>query len=442
MTQTDQDKKTFVRVRSVVESFNDAVSKFWKLSFRWPVIVAVFFFLAAASWLLAMFMTEQGDSGRYIQHNITFSIIHLTSFPLAAGLFTSVLIATEFPHKELKLPGKSKQSVQIFAVQIFAFIILVIFHAIVVSLVDNDFFGQSAQPYELTGRDATTALTMEKGLRKNFTDLKSTREKLESEFSDSIISRIFQDKLPENGKIRDKRDELSLQMGTYLGAKKEFDLKVEEYEKNLKPILGWKNSIAGWVGLALTAIYGCFAATVLWFGLMLIFLQSISSHTSKRSEREKLVVTFYLLSTWFPMRIYATWYQNYFLDNNDWWINYPALLILTMAGSVFLVILSFLGGKAISYVLLTANIAFTAIVTLADKLSPNLLNNIFGSLKNVLDETGGYFVVLILVAICDLAIMYKLLAKPDKESIFEKLAEQAKEEKGADDPSDSLAPST
>lgn len=229
---------------------------------------------------------------RTLSNEITFSVIHPTSFALAVGLFVLAFdwrVAFE-DGPVMKLPSL-----------VLLIILLVIGFAIPIA----DFLGGRCSPYEV--RDSCTVFQAEDAVRRSFKELQPDDDP----------------KSPRHEKYE---------------ADKKAYLKLLTRDRMVWTSYG---------NLLFSVGFTVFFNIVFWFGLVVLLNIHCGTRMSDMQQRQdmasKLVVIFLLHALWFPCRVYASWYQNDFLGN-DWLRDYWAFWVVVGYNVVFVTALILIYG--------------------------------------------------------------------------------------------------
>jgi hypothetical protein len=193
---------------------------------------------------------------------------------------------------------------------------------------------------------------------------------------------------------------------------KQLEAKRKEYQKlvklgTLKAIRARGGPIA-YIHLALTWLAALFTLTYFWYLVAASQFTTTTGAPLGDSSKNKLVLVYILLLTWFPLRLHTEWYQNYF-HKKDWLKSYPAFWLLAfLAFAVLvLVILIVKPGGAIKF-LSVLNVVFVAVLGLIGKLKPDWLRAVADFLQSTsfVYFLAIYLIFLVLVAAVTAAVWF------------------------------------
>jgi hypothetical protein len=311
-----------------------------------PIIIAVISFAIpfglALSYPVALllYLPKSTHPSRWIQNNPSISVFLLSSFPIAVCVFSLSLVQDGILrhwfsgwHVWVSYPA------------------IVVTILVVTLIVFDDFTRRPIAPYTLRKRGAQEAARLEKELR-----------------------------------------------AEYRHPNKQFEAKRKEYQKLVK--LGTLKAIRtrggpiAYIHLALTWLAALFTLTYFWYLVAASQFTTAAGTPLADASKNKLVLVYILLLTWFPLRLHTEWYQNYFHDK-DWLKSYPAFWLLAfLAFAVLvLVILIVKPGGAIKF-LSVLNVAFVAVLGAIGKLKPDWLRAVADFLQST---SFVYFLAIYLI---------------------------------------------
>ena len=234
-------------------------------SFKGPAVTRFFWgfgatFLVSLLWPLSLLIWLPEYASLWIQNNPTFTLIHLTFFSGAIGLFASVLDLDQLR----RLPGPLLASV---------LALLVGFVVIVSGLAYNDLVYRELSIYQ----QSPHATEVQEGLRKMW---------------------------KEKGQDTDEYKKL-----------------LEEYKGLVKPPDSFGSVLqrctpVAFVTLLMNWGFGVFWATYMWYIFVLGVLWALGYAKLNRLKDPRLVVTLAMITTWFPARLYGDWWQHCFVPGN------------------------------------------------------------------------------------------------------------------------------
>lgn len=240
------------------------------------------------------------DRVRWIQNNLSFSVFLLIPYPLAVGVFASTFRVKDFA----QLPARLKVP--------FAGVLILLLSLALVTVIQDALKKESTiAPYEL--RDASGALELERRMRA------AVQAKIKSG----------------------------------AGARAEYvaDPRVR-YFSSLQDLWA-RGSVATKWAKVLHWMGSWFGVIFFWY-LLVVVGSTRKTHPGK----DRLILSFALLITWFPMRMYSEWYINFYvLDLRSYqpFIIFSALAIsglvlvavLLKPGSVVQIISGFIGAAVV-----------------------------------------------------------------------------------------------
>lgn len=143
-----------------------------------------------------------------------------------------------------------------------------------------------------------------------------------------------------------------------------------------------------YVHLALAWITTLFVVAYFWYLALLIY----QGTNVPESVKEKLILIFVLLVSWFPMRLHTEWYQNHFYRKH-WLRRYSAFWMLAFLGLVYLLLVIFiLKPKGVIVLILAA--LMEALLATIGKFKPEWLRSLADLLESL---PFVYFVAIFLV---------------------------------------------
>lgn len=284
------------------------------LSFAIPFALALSYPLA-----LLLYLPKSTHPSRWIQNNPSISVFLLSSFPIAVCVFSfSMMQDGILPH------WFSTWHVWV------SYPAIVVTILVVTLIVFDDFTRRPIAPYTLKKRAAEEASRLEKELR-----------------------------------------------AEYRHPNKQLEAKRKEYQKlvklgTLKAIRARGGPIA-YIHLALTWLAALFTLTYFWYLVAASQFTTTAGTPLGEPSKNKLVLVYILLLTWFPLRLHTEWYQNYF-HKKDWLKSYPAfwLLAFLAAAVLVLIILIVKPGGTIKF-LSVLNGAFVLVLGAIGKFKPDWL---------------------------------------------------------------------
>jgi hypothetical protein len=312
-----------------------------------PLKTAVFSFVIAFVVSLSypsailFYLPKSTQRTRWIQNNPSFSVFLLSSFPAAVCVF-SITINSEVISYWLS-PGAWR-----FWVSCLAILLTLV---MVTLIVLDDFTSRPIAPYILKAKEAEQSSRLERELR-DASRAGSLPKKLEN--------------------------------------------KQKEYQKlvrlnSIRDILR-RGGVVAYVHLGLTWIVNLFVIAYFWYLIFLIIETAQRGTSVPESEKEKLIIIFVLLVTWFPMRLHTEWYQNHF-HRKHWLRGYPAFWLLAFLALAYLLLVIFILKPQGVIVLILVALLEALLVTIG-KFKPEWLRSLadlFESLPFI------YFVAIYLV---------------------------------------------
>lgn len=312
-----------------------------------PIKTAIFSFVIAfvvslsypASILFCLPKSTQ--PARWIQNNPSYSIFLLSSFPAAVCVF-SVTINSEVISYWF-LPGTWRFWVSCVAILVTLVMITV--------LVLDDFTSKPFAPYILKAKEAEQSSRLERELRaaSHAGDLPKKLESKRREYQKLVQLNSIRDILRRGGPV-------------------------------------------AYVHLGLAWITTLFVIAYFWYLILRII--PITSHGTNvpESEKEKLIIIFVLLMSWFPMRLHTEWYQNHF-HRKHWLRRYSAFWMLAFLALAYLLLVIFiLKPQGIIVLILVA--LLEALLATIGKFKPEWLRSLADLLESL---PFVYFVAIYLV---------------------------------------------
>jgi hypothetical protein len=312
-----------------------------------PLRTAVFSFVIAfvisLSYPAAIFfyLPKSTDPARWIQNNPAYSVFLLSSFPAAVCVF-SVTINGEVVSYWLSA-GTWRYWV--------SFVAMLVTLVMLTLIVLDDFTSKPYAPYILKTKEAEQSSRLERELR----DASRT------------------------------------------GARyKNLDKKRKEYQKlvqlnSIRDILTRGGPVA-YVHLGLAWITTLFILAYFWYLVFLVIKTAQLGTNVPESEKEKLVLIFVLLVSWFPMRLHTEWYQNHF-HRKHWLRNYSAFWMLAFLALAYLsLVILILKPKGVIVLILVA--LMEAALAVIGKFKPEWLRSVADLLESL---PFVYFVAMFLV---------------------------------------------
>lgn len=307
------------------------------LSFVIPFALALSYPLG-----LLLYLPKSTHPTRWIQNNPSFSVFLLSSFPIAVCVLSLSMI---------------QDGVLAFWFFNDTWRVWVSYPALAVTLlivtliVFDDFMRRPVAPYVLKKRAAEEASRLEKRLRDEF--------------------------------------------GSH---HKDLEARRKEYQKlvtlgTLKAIYTRGGPIA-YIHLALAWLGTLFGLLYFWYLVAASLFRTTSGQQLADASKNKLVLVYILLLTWFPLRLHTEWYQNYFHKKN-WLKSYPAFWLLAFLAFALLVLIVLIvkPGGTIQF-LSVLNVVFVTVLGLIGKLKPDWLRAVADFLQST---SFVYFLAIYLI---------------------------------------------
>lgn len=269
---------------------------------------------------------------RWIQNNPSFSIFLLSSFPIAVCIFSSAVKAEVISHWFAPATWHCWIS--------WAAIVMTLLLLTIITF--DDFTRRPIAPFVLRRRLIQEASTLEEELR-------ATGEKASN---------------PRSIEAKRKEYQKLIQL------------------KSLRDILK-RGGLVAYVHLAMAWLASLFALVYFWY---LIFLLEYTSHNGMQLEeidKNKLVLIFIILATWFPMRLHTEWYQNHF-HRKHWLKEYPAFWTLSFLAFALLILIIFvLQPQGIIVLVWVLNALIAAVIGVLGKFKPEWLRAVADLLQSI-----------------------------------------------------------
>ena len=319
------------------------------LSFAVPFVLALSYPAA-----LLLYLPKSTHPARWIQNNPSISVFLLSSFPIAACVFSLSMM-----QDGILLHWFSTWHVWV------TYPALAITFLVVTLIVVDDFTRRPIAPYILRKRAAEEACRLEKELR------------------------------AESGNHH-----------------KHLEAKRKEYQKLVK--LGTLKAIRerggpiAYIHLGLTWLGALFTLTYFWYLVAASQFTTTTGAPLEDASKNKLVLVYILLLTWFPLRLHTEWYQSRF-HKKDWLKSYPAFWLLAFLAFAILVLVVLIvrPGGAIKFLSLL-NVVFVAVLGLIGKLKPEWLRAVADFLESAsfVYFLAVYLIFLVLVAAVTAAVWF------------------------------------
>ena len=311
------------------------------------VTTAIFSFLIALllslSYPLSILfcLPRSTQPTRWIQNNPSYSIFLLSSFPAAVCIFSITVNADVISY--WLTPGTLRFWITCVAV----LLTLVMVSLIVI----DDFTSKPFAPYILKSKEAEQS------------------SKLEAELREANQSGAH----PKSLENKRKQYQRLVQLNS-----------IREILKRGGPV--------AYVHLGLAWITSLFVLSYFWYLVFLIVQTAKRGTIVPEAEKEKLVVIFVLLVSWFPMRLHTEWYQNHF-HRKHWLRKYSAFWMLAfLAFAYLLLVILILKPKGVIVLILVA--LMEALLATIGKFKPEWLRSLSDLLASL---PFIYFVAMYLV---------------------------------------------
>ena len=319
------------------------------LSFAIPFALALSFPVA-----LLLYLPKSTHPSRWIQNNPSISVFLLSSFPIAVCVFSLSI------SQDGILPYWFSSDTWRVWVSYPAILVTLL---VVTLIVYDDFTRRPIAPYTLRKRAAEEASRLEKELRAEFRN--------------------------HNKQLEAKRKEYQklVKLGT------------------LKAIWARGGPIA-YIHLALTWLAALFTLTYFWYLVAASQFRTTAGAELEKASKNKLVLVYLLLLTWFPLRLHTEWYQNYF-HKKDWLKSYPAFWLLAfLAFAVLVLVILIVDPGGTIKLLSVVNVVFVAVLGAIGKLKPDWLRAVADFLQSTsfVYFLAIYLIFLVLVAAVTAAV--------------------------------------
>jgi hypothetical protein len=328
-----------------------------------PIIIALGFAALSLSYDLALvlYLPSSINPKRWIQNNPSISVFLLSSFPIALYIFSLSLMNDLKVSEGILDEWFSNWHVWI---SIPAIVLTVL---VVTPIVIDDFTRRPMAPYILKKRAAVEAARLEKELRDDFQTHR------------------------HHGNLAAKRKEY--QKLVQLGSP--------------KAILTRGGPIA-YIQLAVTWLGALITLGYFWFLVAATLYRTTAGAGLDPSSKNKLVMVYLLLLTWFPLRLHTEWYQNYF-HKKDWLRSYPAFWLLAfLAFALLILIILIVSSGPVIKLLSVASGVFGAILGLIGKLKPDWLRYVgnFVQGTSFVYFLAIYLIFLVMIAAVTAAVWF------------------------------------
>jgi hypothetical protein len=333
-----------------------------------PIIIAVSFAALSLSYPVALllYFPSSINPKRWIQNNPSISVFLLSSFPIALYIFSLSLM------KDVKV---SEGLLDEWFLDVWfsnwhvwvSYSAIVITVLIITPIVIDDFTRRPIAPYILKKHAALEAARLEKELRDDF---QAHRHR---------------------GNLAAKQKEYQnlVQLGS------------------LKAIWTRGGPIA-YIHLVLTWLGALITLAYFWYLVAATLYRTTEGTGLDATSKNRLVLVYILLLTWFPLRLHTEWYQNYF-HKKDWLKTYPAFWLLAfLAFAILILVILIVSNGPVIKLLSIGSGVFGAILGLIGKLKPDWLRYI----ANFLQATSFvyflaiYLIFLVLVAAVTAAVWF------------------------------------
>ncbi len=323
---------------------------FW-IGFGIPFVIALMFPVSVEFCL-----PSSTKPSRWIQNLPPFSIYMLSAFPIAMCVFAATIVNLKEVNDINVFAVKTYGSASVLCGSIAALLLMFVVASVAVLY---DFTSRPVGPYILRrGARATEAFALEKELRDAAKATLSARARARN-------------RAPSNPPLPRGRARRSLRAKSNPPVPA-ISVKIERYQElvqlNLREIRTHGNLVAAaYLSVAWFGTLGC--VFYFWYvGVLVLSNQSLPAGTAS-----KLMMIFILLITWFPMRVYMDWYQNYF-HKPDWLWESHGLIMGSFLALAALVLVSFISKpEAIIVVCATVNATVLLFGVVLGKFKPDWL---------------------------------------------------------------------
>jgi hypothetical protein len=292
----------------------------------------------------------------------------LSAFPIAMGIFAATIFSLKDVNDIDGFAVKTYGSTWALYASIAALLFL---FGLASKAVLHDFTSRPIGPYILRGQRAAKAFDREKKLRDAAKIIVRSRRR-----------RTIRGKPARESKPKPPSPEIN--------ARTEYQKLVQL--KSLSEIRKHGNLVAAaYLAVAWVGTIGC--VFYFWYVAVLV----LSNQSLPAGTVGKLLMIFILLITWFPMRVYMDWYQNYF-HNPAWLKDSQGLIMgicLALASLVFVIFIS--KPEALAIVCAVVQALVLLFVGVAGRFKPDWLRAIAESLQSL---PFFYFFAVYFVFLC------------------------------------------
>ena len=311
-----------------------------------------------------------------ISHEVTFTIVHHSVFVIAIANLVAisdlgrVVLLSFWPE------------LACWAALVFLLMITTKFSCV-------DFVENKLEPY-LLRQDSCRFLRLGRDLRKEYDRLQSMASKRgRKDFANDLVGSSSAGFDGDN-EYKIAVDKYKINCAVY-----------SESRQPLKTFMQWRKRCnwASYVHFGLNCYFAAFIGYLVWYTTVNIVLDKVLNKDCFPADG--VLVTLVLLTLWFPFRMYASWYQTYFLGEK-WWVEYAAFWVVCAIAALFAIIL-YMRGDSLPSGIAAFNGLAIAILTLSEKFKWRVLPRV----KEALDAHWIYAVAVyvMLFIICFLAML-------------------------------------
>jgi len=313
----------------------------------------------------------------------------LSAFPIAMCVLAATIVSLKQVNDINVFGVKTYGSVWALYGSIAALLLMFVVASVAVLY---DFTSRPVGPYVLRGNRAAEAFELEKVLRDAAKATLSARARARN-------------RAPSNPPLPRGRARRNSRAPSNPPAPP-INVKIQRYQElvqlNLSGILKHGNLVAAaYLSVAWFGTIGC--VFYFWYvGVLVLSNQSLPAGTVT-----KLMMIFILLITWFPMRVYMDWYQNYF-HKPDWLWESHGLIMGSFLALASLVLVSFISQpEAIIVVCAVVNATVLLFAAVLGKFKPDWLRAVAEFLQSLpfFYFFGVYFIFLFVMLAIGIRIL-------------------------------------
>jgi len=348
--------------------------------------------LSAIPYVLSLLSVSVSEGTRWLQHNPSFALFEFTFKAMAIGSFLTVFPDIDFELGFNKIKGWALLIVATLLVMAAVIVVADAMQgrekrAIIPIAVDNE-------------NDRKVLLPLDLFLRKQIRDTMESQEAKDLDEPVPYVKTGGTGSVISNPAIKCVHDgmippEITSARACY--GKYAMDFVEVNSSQNMTLLENMKNAFhkSSWPSIWMTLLTftsACFIVVTLWYLLVIAF----SRMNLVTPSFEALLLSYGFIITWFPLRMYSVWYENYYVLDLR---HYPAFYIAAIVAFVFLGLLFLLKTQNMLLKTLVGGLSgITVVIGAIAKFDISAFNSIAWLFAKI-DSVGfiGLFIVLLLV---------------------------------------------